>query len=374
MSSEAQNSYHNERCTRKLKYAAEVLPSQESSNFKKWLAGSKPLLSELIRLPFHKTTGSADSKTWDTPITRYAFYVSEMTLVITGLAEDVECTPWSLIDELRIDIYEKTIMKLDSVKLHALLEIFKLKWSRIGEKMFIPIPFELCMGNNALVLKYMYYAETRVHVRLHDALKNVGDMNLETRYGYMLELPPHMKIDSTKGEWAEACATGPCVPVLQRMRTLMDIESIPTVSYGPNSNVPRIIYPIKGYNSTSAIFFYFTEKGMNVPITGLFKDANIHIGDHDMFEPQSQESIMHRTSSLLSIPGIYCIFDTGAVCGGEQHHTVMNIHDANDMELRITPSAALFEQHDKYELHMFSLNTLDCTYFEGVMRFSVSKQ
>jgi hypothetical protein len=368
-------SHEKQRHAERFRYTSKS-PPQPYTNFKKLLLGSKPQASELIRLPFMSASESDGERSSKAFVTRNGDYVSGMTLVIDGLT-GANLTPWSIIEELRVEINGTIFIKLDCIMLRVLLEIFQLKWSLIGNQMFIPIPFELCMGNNILVLEYLCFSDVRVYVRLQ---KDVGveshHMMLEVQYGLMNGMFPKMTSGYTK---SAALNVGPSVMVEQRMRTLLKIGTMGTCSEledvtGEVSTVIRTNYPIRVQNATSAIFFYFTKYGKMVPVSGMFKNANICIEGHDMFESRSIESLTHHTSSLMSIPGVYCIFNTGAMHNGDgQDHAAMNLDLVRNIELRITPSETLMKQCENYELHIFSLNTLVCTYFEGWMTNRVAQ-
>jgi hypothetical protein len=340
----------------KSKYIAMLKPLQHATRPRTTLLSDQkaPLVSELIRIPIYKRQGDI-SRSRSEAITRFGDYISGITLVIDKLT-DSACTPWSIVKELRVDIGEKNYMKLDSVKLRTLLELFKLKWTRIGNKMFIPVPFELCTGGNIHVLRYLAYHETRVHVHMHEDVDEhiLDNMVFEVRYGYINMQKNARELQSRKNVSAHD------TPVLEMMRTLLEIEI--------EERMIRTKYPIRGHDATSAIFFYFTERGKLTPIPDMLNGATINIAGHDMVEMQSIESLVHQTSSLISVPNVYCIFETGSIQDGcKEHHGILNLDGANDVELRIEPSDTLKQQYENYELHMFSLNTLECTYDQGRM-------
>jgi hypothetical protein len=368
-------SHENQRHAQRFRYTSKSLPKRDV-NFKKLLLGSNQQSSEIIQLSLSKVSGANSERLSRASIARNGDYVSGMTLVIDGMTGE-DLAPWSVIEELIVEINGTIFIKLDCIMLRVLLEIFQLKWSLIGNQMFIPIPFELCMGNNILVLEYLCFSDVRVYVRLQ---KDVGveshHMMLEVQYGLMNGLFPKMTPGDTK---STALNVGPSVMVEQRMRTLLKIGTMGTYreledATGGVSSVIRTNYQIRVQNATSAIFFYFTKFGKMVPVSGMFKHANICIDDQDMFERRSIESLTHHTSSLLSIPGVYCIFNTGAMHNGDdQDHSAMNLDLVRNIELRITPSETLMQQCENYELHIFSLNTLVCTYFEGWMTNRVAQ-
>jgi hypothetical protein len=344
--------YQSERWLQSLgKYV--WLPS-----LKQRLLGNRPRIKEKIKLAVMQKKDSDSGKyTGDCVIARNLQYVSGMTLIFSGLDEK-HGSPFDILENITVTIGDTVVMKADAIQLKILFNLYDLNWQKIGDKMYIPVPLDLCLRDNILVLEYLNYSPVRLTYTLRDISSTIDPITyLDVEYGLVRgDLP-----------FTEDKMPSPTEPLMHNMRTLSETKTC-SLTDGATMWPQTFDFPVKpSSKATSAVLFYFTSGEGTIITKPMFSLAGLRIDGNGFGELSLVEDTVLNTCQLLKkgdFDGIYCIYDSGNNRSTDRDTTLIDFSTQN-CQLRL--SGVLPENQQGVKLHICTIDHKTFVYFRGMV-------